>query len=202
MRRLALGLLLLSACGAPQGLRPPTAADVASAQSAPLAEPAGREPRLQLCVTILAVGDLAHSVAFYRDVFGWPLRTNTQTFVAFDLGGGASLGLYTREGFGSSAGKAPQALAYGDVAGTELYLLFDDPAPYLERLRVRGARVLSALAARPWGDEAAYFADPDGNVLAVARRLPEPAPEVISWRRTPLRGAPCDSSSCLTWPSW
>jgi hypothetical protein len=26
-------------------------------------------------------------------------------------------------------------------------------------------------AERGWGDEAAYFADPDGNVVAVARRL-------------------------------
>ncbi len=33
-----------------------------------------------------------------------------------------------------------------------------------------GARELSPLAPRDWGDEAAYFADPDGNVLAVARR--------------------------------
>ncbi len=32
-----------------------------------------------------------------------------------------------------------------------------------------GGRLLSARAARAWGDEAAYFADPEGNVLVVAR---------------------------------
>jgi len=32
-------------------------------------------------------------------------------------------------------------------------------------------RLLSPLAARPWGHEAAYFADPDGNVVVVARPL-------------------------------
>jgi len=36
-------------------------------------------------------------------------------------------------------------------------------------LEAAGARLLSAAAPRDWGDEAAYFADPDGNVLVVAR---------------------------------
>ena len=40
------------------------------------------------------------------------------------------------------------------------------------RLTARGARCLSPLAPRPWGDEAAYFEDPDGNVVVVARPLP------------------------------
>jgi hypothetical protein len=32
-----------------------------------------------------------------------------------------------------------------------------------------GAPELSALAPRPWGDDAAYFSDPSGNVLVLAR---------------------------------
>lgn len=162
------------ACGAPQHLRSPTAAEVSAAprSSSAAVTDEGHEPRLLQRVTILAVADLAHSVAFYREVFDWPLQTNTDTFVAFTIGEGTSLGLYVREGFARSAGKSPEPLAYGAVSGTELYLVFDDPAPYLERLSRRGARVLSALAPRPWGDEAAYFADPNGNVVAVARKTP------------------------------
>jgi hypothetical protein len=34
-----------------------------------------------------------------------------------------------------------------------------------------GARELSPLRRRDWSDEAAYFADPSGNVLVVARPL-------------------------------
>jgi len=49
----------------------------------------------------------------------------------------------------------------------------DDLDGTLERLREPGARPLSPRADRNWGDEAAYFADPDGNVLAVAARLPQ-----------------------------
>ena len=41
----------------------------------------------------------------------------------------------------------------------------------LGRLRAAGATELSALTARDWGHEVAYFADPDGFVLAVARPM-------------------------------
>ncbi len=40
-------------------------------------------------------------------------------------------------------------------------------------LLAAGGRLLSALAPRPWGETVAYYADPDGNVIAVAQ-----APEV------------------------
>ena len=36
-------------------------------------------------------------------------------------------------------------------------------------LKSAGARELSALATRAWGDVAAYFADLDGNVLVLAQ---------------------------------
>ena len=51
----------------------------------------------------------------------------------------------------------------------------DDLPSAVARLEAAGARALSALAARPWGDEAAYFADPCGNVIVVARPLAEAA---------------------------
>ncbi|MBI2932661.1 MAG: VOC family protein, partial [Planctomycetes bacterium] len=44
--------------------------------------------------------------------------------------------------------------------------------PAIARIEATGARLLSARAPRPWGDEAAYYADPDGNVVVLARRLP------------------------------
>jgi len=36
-----------------------------------------------------------------------------------------------------------------------------------------GARVLSELEPRDWGDKVAYYADPEGNVLAVACPIKE-----------------------------
>ena len=61
------------------------------------------------------------------------------------------------------------AVPAGAITATELYLRVDDLAAAVEALAAAGARLLSPAAQRDWGDEAAYFADPDGNVLVVAR---------------------------------
>ena len=63
----------------------------------------------------------------------------------------------------------PAKVGAGELAPTELYFYVDDPDAAIARLRSAGARELSPWAARPWGDEVAYFADPSGNVLAMAR---------------------------------
>jgi uncharacterized glyoxalase superfamily protein PhnB len=61
----------------------------------------------------------------------------------------------------------------GELSTTELYFYADDGDAAAAALVAAGARCLSPLAPRPWGDEAAYFADPSGNVLVVARALGE-----------------------------
>lgn len=61
----------------------------------------------------------------------------------------------------------------GEIAGTELYFHCADLEGVIERLKAYGTRELSSLAPRDWGDEAAYFGDFDGVVIAVARPLAE-----------------------------
>jgi steroid delta-isomerase-like uncharacterized protein len=125
-------------------------------------------------LTILAVDDLPRSVDFYRRAFGWALAVDVPVYAELALPGGMRLGLYGREGFARAAGAAPgrpAAGAPGAVAPTELYLHVDDLDAAVERLAAAGARPLSARAARDWGDEAAYFTDPDGHVVVVARPL-------------------------------
>jgi predicted enzyme related to lactoylglutathione lyase len=53
----------------------------------------------------------------------------------------------------------------GELAPIELYFHSGDLDAAIARLASAGARPLSPRAPRDWGDEAAYFADPDGNVL-------------------------------------
>ena len=60
-------------------------------------------------------------------------------------------------------------LAVAELAPCELYFFTDDVDAAAARLAGAGARLLSPRALRPWGDEAAYFADPMGNVLVMAR---------------------------------
>ena len=123
-------------------------------------------------LTILAVADLAKAVAFYREAFGWPTRVEVPVLVEFELPDGRGLALYQREGFGLNTQQAPVVLTEGEIAGTEIYLHCGNLEAVIARLTTAGARELAPLTPKDWGDEVAYFADPDGNVLAVARPIP------------------------------
>ena len=52
----------------------------------------------------------------------------------------------------------------------ELYLRRPDADVILERLTRAGGRLLSPMAPRPWGEVVGYGLDPDGHVIALARR--------------------------------
>lgn len=119
---------------------------------------------MNLVLTILAVSELEVAAAFYRAAFGWPLRVEAPVYREFELPGGGRFGLYQQEGYERNL-QHPVA----SVRSAELYFSCADPASEAERLLALGARLVSPLAPRPWGDEVVYLADPDGYVLALAR---------------------------------
>lgn len=123
-------------------------------------------------LTILAVSDLERATAFYQVAFGFCARVRTPAYVELELDGDRGLGLYQRERFSRNTGVAPSLVPPGASSATELYFRCDELEAAIEGLARAGARCLSARAAREWGDEAAYFCDPDGNVVVVARPLP------------------------------
>ncbi len=120
-------------------------------------------------LTILAVEDLPRAIDFYRRAFGWEQVVDVPVYAEFALPGGMGLGLYERHGFGRNTGQVPSRVAPGEIAPAEIYFQTDELASAIARVVAAGARELSPLAVRDWGDEAAYFADPDGNVLVLAR---------------------------------
>ena len=126
---------------------------------------------VRMTLLILAVEDLPRSVQFYRTAFAWPQHVDVPSYAEFNLPGDMRVGLYRRTGFAQNTGREPQRLAAGASTATELYFHTDDMDAAIERLLLAGATLLSDLAPRDWGDEAAYFADPDGNVVVLARRL-------------------------------
>ena len=118
---------------------------------------------------IFAVADVPRARAFYDRAFGWEVGAEVPVYVEYRLPGGMLLGLYRREGFACNTGQASVATPAGGLTATEIYLRVEDLGEAVARLTAAGARLLSPAAPREWGDEAAYFADPDGNVIAVAR---------------------------------
>ncbi len=122
-------------------------------------------------LTILAVKNLPSSVSFYAEAFGWKQIVNVPVYAEFQIPGGMRLGLYERKSFALNVGKIPIATSINELTPTELYFYVDDIETALGKLKKVKTRVLSELSRRDWGDEAAYFADPDGNVIVLARPL-------------------------------
>jgi predicted enzyme related to lactoylglutathione lyase len=120
---------------------------------------------------VLAVADVDRAHAFYYEVFGWTSHLEWPgEYTELVVSDEDRLGLYRRDGYAESAGAEPVELN-GHVSTAYLYVRVDDLDETIERLGRAGARKLSPRSRRGWGEEAAYFADPDGNVVAVARRL-------------------------------
>ena len=124
-------------------------------------------------LTILAVGDVQRAVKFYTQAFGWTQTVDVPVYAEFELPGGMKLGLYERNSFGLNTGQLPVEIPAGDLAATELYFHSDDLDADIDRILRAGARQLAELKPRDWGDEAAYFTDPDGNVIVLARVTPK-----------------------------
>ena len=111
---------------------------------------------------IVYVPDQEAAARFFRSVLAAEPRLDVPGRTEFELGG-AVLGLMPEAGIRRLVGVEPT----GNRA--ELYLVVDDPAAFHARALAAGARELSPLRRRDWGDEAAYSLDPVGTVLAFAR---------------------------------
>ena len=119
---------------------------------------------------VLAVSDVDRAKQFYDDAFGWKPHLEWEgEYAELELPDNDWLGLYREDGFAESAGAPVAELKRGRYAGAELYVQVDDVESAMGALREAGAKSLSPLARRGWGHEAAYFADPDGNIVSVAR---------------------------------
>ena len=122
-----------------------------------------------LGLVILAVDDLPRSSAFYRAILGWTATVDVPVYLELAGPDGIRLGLYRADGFATNVGQTPVATPPTAITRAELYLRCDDPETSLARAVTAGARLLSPVALRDWGDHAGYVADPDGNVVAFAR---------------------------------
>jgi predicted enzyme related to lactoylglutathione lyase len=120
---------------------------------------------------VLACDDVARSKAFYLSAFGWRVVVDLAVYVELEVPTGLRVGLYARPGFERNTGQASAARPAQGTTACELYLRVDDVGAALARCLSAGGRLLSGPAPRPWGDDAGYVADPDGNVVAVSRPI-------------------------------
>lgn len=122
---------------------------------------------------ILYVEDQARARTFYQEVFGFAPTLDVPGMSEFNLCEGATLGLMPISGIKRLLGPSlPDPDLAAGIPRTEVYLTVPDPEAHHARALAAGARELSPLLPRDWGDEAAYSLDLDGHVLVFARTLP------------------------------
>jgi len=122
-------------------------------------------------VTILSTDDIRSLAGFYMRAFDWPVEIESREYVQFAVPGGRGVAVCSFDAFEDYTGSRVPHRMDENLTGIQLYLRTDDLSGAIARVVEAGGRPLSPLAPRKWGDEAAYFADPDGNVIALARRL-------------------------------
>lgn len=123
-------------------------------------------------LTILFCSDLTASRRFFDTVFGWPKSVDVPVYVEYEVGPAYRIGLMPQGNTRHFLGEELGSRTFEDgCPRAEIYLSFSEVAPVLERLASEGARCVSELQDRDWGDRTAYFELPDGYILAVAERI-------------------------------
>ncbi len=108
----------------------------------------------KICYVEIPTGDIAASVAFYRAVFGWNIRTRGDGRTAFDDGVGEVSGTWV-------VGRPPSG-----TPGLLIYVMVDSVAETLERVSAHGGTIVQPVGADA-PEITARFRDPGGNVLGL-----------------------------------
>ncbi len=119
---------------------------------------------------ILYVKDQERSKEFYRAVLAQEPALHVPGMTEFMLNSGCVLGLMPERGIKRLLGeRLPDPESGNGIPRAELYLQVDEPGAYHNRSIKMGAKELSGLEPRSWGDIAAYSLDPDGHVIAFSK---------------------------------
>lgn len=121
---------------------------------------------------VLFVADQERARSFYGALLLRPPRLDEPGMTEYGLPGGGRLGLMPRAGIEALVGEGVAAPG----GSAELYLEVNDVEAMVARAVEAGATLVAPLAERSWGAEVAYLTDPDGHVLALARRVDKIGP--------------------------
>lgn len=116
----------------------------------------------QLDYAIVLCDDLERMKIFYRNLFDFPIDSESDTGLTFRAGGVLlSLRQRTRSYDGSGTRR--------ELPGVQLAFLVapDDVDKCHKELVAKGVKILDPPADQPRGHRTVYFADPEGNMLEV-----------------------------------
>ena len=108
----------------------------------------------KICYIEMPSIDIARSADFYKQVFGWKIRTRGDGSTAFDDGVGQVSGAWVK-------GRPPQ----GDP-GLMVYVMVDNVAATIEKIVAHGGQLVQPVGADA-PEITARFRDPAGNVIGL-----------------------------------
>lgn len=121
---------------------------------------------------ILYVKEQAKSKEFYTLVFDMEPVLNVPGMTEFQLAAKVKLGLMPEKGIHKILQeKTPDPATGNGIPRCELYLKVKEIVKYRDNAVKAGAKIISDVAPREWGDLVCYFADPDGHVIAFAETI-------------------------------
>ena len=127
---------------------------------------------MKKCNIILYVESQERATSFYSNVLDRSPDLNVPGMTEFRLSNDVVLGLMPVAGIKRLLGSVlPDPHGAAGIPRAEIYLTVDRAGDYHQRAMKAGARELSPLSLRDWGDRAAYSLDPDGHVLVFAETL-------------------------------
>ena len=90
----------------------------------------------------------------------------------FTISDGLKLGLMPTNGIAKILGNTMSHPNKGaGIPRCELYFYVDDIELELENAINSRAKLISPIEERNWGDTVCYFADPDGHIIAFAKKI-------------------------------
>lgn len=123
-------------------------------------------------LTIIYVANQAASRNFYAKTLGVEPYLDVPGMTEFEFGQG-KLGIMPEAGIKRLLGEQlPDPSKANGIPRCELYFTVEDAAAYHARALQAGAKELSPLQMRNWGDLAAYSLDLDGHIVTFAQNTP------------------------------
>jgi predicted enzyme related to lactoylglutathione lyase len=108
----------------------------------------------KICYIEIPATDVARSAEFYKQAFGWSIRTRGDGATAFDDGVGEVSGAWV-------LGRPPAA-----TPGLMVYIMVDSVAAAIEKVTAAGGVIVQPIGADA-PEITARFRDPAGNVLGL-----------------------------------
>ena len=108
----------------------------------------------KICYLEIPAAEIAQSVSFYQQAFGWNIRQHDNGVFAFDDSVGEVSGMWR-------LGRTPAA-----YPGIIISIMVDDAVETLDRIVSLGGQIVQPIGADA-PEITAHFRDPAGNVLGI-----------------------------------